>query len=116
MEINNVGHTEHSEHSEHAEHGAYSKVKKNTKFLYFLQFLMTLFQVWVLAYYIAGWQGSSGLENSLWIWTAFILPMVAGNVMWNNESKEVSKAKFFIQGGYQLTLFVMYGIILGFWK
>lgn len=92
------------------------KMQRNAGFLYFIQFLMTLFQVWILAYYIVGWQGASGLENSLWIWAAFVMPVVAGSAMWNNDSKQVSKTRFFIQGGYQLTLFVMFGLILGFWR
>lgn len=84
--------------------------------LYIVQFLLTLFQAWVLAYYIAGWADASGLENSLWIWAAFIMPTVAAGAMWNNDSAKISWARFLIQGGYQLVIFVMFGLVLGLWR
>lgn len=84
--------------------------------LYIVQFLLTLFQAYVLAYYIAGWQAASGVENALWIWAAFIMPTVAGSAMWNNDSAKISWARFLIQGGYQLILFILFGLILGMWK
>lgn len=83
--------------------------------LYGVQFLLTLFQVWVLAYYIAGWKDATGVENSLWIWAAFIMPIVAGGAMWNNDSAKVSWARFLIQAGYQLVCFILFGAILGWW-
>lgn len=95
---------------------ARKKMQKNAGILYFIQFALTLFQVWILAYYIGGWQGASGLENALWIWAAFVIPVVAGTAMWNNDSRKVSWARFLIQGGYQLVLFAMFGIILGVWR
>ena len=84
--------------------------------LYVIQFLLTLFQAYVLAYYIAGWSEASGVANSLWIWVAFIMPTVAGASMWNNDSKEVSWARFLIQAGYQLVNLAVFGLILGMWR
>lgn len=84
--------------------------------LYVVQFLLTLFQVWVLAYYIAGWTEASGLGNALWIWAAFIVPTVAAGAMWNNDSTKISWARFLIQGGYQLAIFVIFGLVLGMWR
>ncbi len=84
--------------------------------LYVVQFLLTLFQVWVLAYYIGGWTDVSGLEQALWIWAAFIIPVVAGTAMWNNDSAKISWARFLIQGGYQLAIFVIFGLVLGLWR
>jgi hypothetical protein len=72
--------------------------------------------VYVLAFYIAGWTDASGVENALWIWAAFVIPTVAGAAMWNNDSAKISWARFLIQGGYQLVLFVMFGLILGYWQ
>ena len=92
------------------------QMEKSAAPLYAVQFLLTLFQAWVLAYYIGGWQGASGLENSLWIWAAFVMPIVAGASMWNNDSSKVAWSRFFIQAGYQLVLFIMFGLILGLWK
>ncbi|MBI5422422.1 DUF1761 domain-containing protein [Candidatus Peregrinibacteria bacterium] len=95
---------------------ARKEMQKGVGKLYVTQFLLTLFQVYVLAYYIEGWKDASGIENALWIWAAFIMPTVAGSAMWNNDSTKVSWARFLIQGGYQLILFVSFGLILGYWK
>ena len=98
-----------------ADLAARQKMQQNVWKLYVAQFVLVLFQVWVLAYYIVGWQEASGLVNALWIWAAFIMPTVAGAAMWNNDSAKISWARFMIQAGYQLVLFVMFGLILGAW-
>ncbi len=95
---------------------ARKKMQKSAAPLYAVQFLLTLFQVWVLAYYISGSQDASGLENSIWIWAAFVMPIIASGAMWNNDSKKVSWSRFLIQAGYQLINFIAFGLILGLWK
>lgn len=89
---------------------------KGTGFLYLISFVLALFQAYVLANYIAGWQEASGVENSLWIWAAFVIPTLAGASMWNNEPAGRAWSRFLIQGGYQLVLFVTFGLILGYWR
>lgn len=83
--------------------------------LYLIQFVLVLFQVWVLANYIKGWQEKSGIENALWIWAAFIVPTLAAGSMWNNDSAKISWARFLIQAGYNLLLFILFGLIIGAW-
>ena len=95
---------------------ARKKMQKSAGPLYLVQFLLVLFQAWVLAYYIAGWEDASGLQNALWIWAAFIVPTVASASMWNNDSAKISWARFFIQAGYNLVLFIAFGLILGYWR
>ncbi len=95
---------------------ARKKMQKSAGPLYLVQFVLTLFQVWVLAYYIGGWNEVSGLENSLWIWAAFVMPIIAGSSMWNNDSKKVAWTRFLIQAGYQLVIFVIFGLVLSYWK
>ncbi len=80
--------------------------------LYLISFLLALFQAYVLAHYIQGWEEVGGVENALWIWAAFIVPTVAAGAMWNNDSRRVSVARFLIQGGYYLVLFILFGVIL----
>ncbi len=92
------------------------EMQKKAGPMYAITFILSLFQAWVLAYYIAGWKDASGVENSLWIWAAFVIPTVAAGAMWNNDSKKVSWARFLIQAGYYLVLFVIFGLILGNWK
>ncbi|MFA6601475.1 MAG: DUF1761 domain-containing protein [Candidatus Paceibacterota bacterium] len=93
-----------------------NEMQKSTRLLYLVQFLLSLFQIWILAYYIAGWQTASGVVNALWIWAAFIMPTIAGASMWNLDPTKVKWARFLIQSGYQLVMLVIYGLILGLWK
>lgn len=95
---------------------AREKMQKAAGPMYVISFLLALFQAWVLAYYIAGWKEASGVQNSLWIWAAFVIPTVAAGAMWNSDSKEVSWARFGVQAGYYLVLFIAFGLILGLWK
>lgn len=93
------------------------KMQQSAGPLYVIQFVLSVFQAYVLAHYIAGWGGgASPMENSLWIWAAFIMPMVAQGAMWNNDSAKVSWARFLIQAGYQLILFIVFALVLGSWR
>lgn len=94
---------------------AREKMQKEAGPLYAVQFLLVLFQVFVLAFYIKGWEEASGVQNALWIWAAFIMPTIAGSTMWTNGSNRIKMARFLIQSGYQLVLFVTFGFILGVW-
>lgn len=102
--------------AEGMDEAAIKEMQKKAMPLYGVQLLLVLFQVWVLAYYIAGWEEASGLTNALWIWAAFIVPTIAGTAMWNNDSSRIAWTRFLIQGGYQLVLFVLFGLILGLWR
>ncbi len=83
---------------------------------YIITFVLALFQAWVLAYYIKGWEEASGVENALWIWAAFVVPTVFGATMWNGSSNKVAWSRFAIQAGNYLVLFIIFGLILGNWK
>ncbi len=97
-----------------------SEVNKNMQKAYLpmygVQFVLTLFQVLVLAHLIADTKIVGGLERAIWIWAAFIIPTIAGAVMWTNESSKNKWDRFLIQGGYQLVLFIVFGLILQYWK
>lgn len=95
---------------------ALKKLQKSAGPLYVVQFLLTLFQVFVLAHLIADTKIAGGLERSLWIWAAFIVPTLAGAVMWTAETGKMKWTRFLIQGGYQLILFIVFGLLLQFWK
>jgi hypothetical protein len=95
---------------------ARKKMQKAAGPLYVVQFFLSLFQAYVLAHYIIGWREASGVENALWIWAAFVTPVIAGSSMWNNDSAKVAWARFLIQAGYQLVIFVLFGFILGMWR
>lgn len=95
---------------------ARKKMQKTAGPLYAVQFLLTLFQIFVLAQLLADTETAGGLERSLWIWGAFIIPTLAGAVMWTNETGRIKWARFRIQGGYQLVLFILFGLLLQYWK
>jgi len=95
---------------------ARKKMQKSAGPLYAVQFALTLFQVLVLAHLIADTTRVGGLERALWIWAAFVIPTLAGAVMWTAEQKKMKWARFLIQGGYQLIIFVVFGLLLQFWK
>jgi len=99
-----------------ADEEARKKMQKSAGPLYAVQFLLTLFQVLVLAHLIADTKIAGGFERSLWIWAAFVIPTLAGAVMWTNEKGKLKWARFLIQGGYQLVLFIVFGLLLQFWK
>jgi len=94
---------------------ALSRMKKNALPLYGIQFLLTLFQVLVLAHLIADTQLVGGIERALWLWAAFVIPVLAGAIMWTNKSRQLKWTQFLIQGGYQLLMFTIYGALLQYW-
>jgi len=95
---------------------AMKKMQKSAGPLYGVQFILTLFQVLVLAHLIADTTRVGGLERSLWIWGAFVIPALAGATMWTNDSAKMRWARFLIQSGYQLVMFAIYGLLLQYWK
>ena len=90
------------------------EMQKRAAPLYAIQILLTCFQVFVLAHYVR--LGLGGVESALWIWAGFIMPTIAGTAMWNNDSRQVSMARFLIQSGYQLVIFILFGLILTIWR
>jgi hypothetical protein len=95
---------------------ARKEMQKKAMPLYGISFVLALFQAYVLAHYIQGWAEASGLENALWIWAAFIVPTVAGASMWNNDSRKIAWTRFWLQAGYYLVLFVVFALILSYWR
>ena len=100
------------------------KMQREATPLYIVQFLLTLFQVTVFAYLLKFIDPFIDLTSTLtiWvssalvIWAAFVVPIIASSVMWNNDSRKISWARFLIQAGYQLVAFLVFGVILGLWR
>ena len=95
---------------------ARKKMQKSAGPLYAVQFVLTIFQVLVLAHLVADTKNAGVLERTLWIWAAFVIPTLAGAVMWTNETRRLTWSRFLIQGGYQLVIFIVFGLLLQFWK
>lgn len=95
---------------------ARKEMQKNTGPMYGVQFILTLFQVLVLAHLIAESTTPQAIQSALWVWAAFVIPTLAGAVMWTTEPSKNKWARFLIQGGYQLVIFLVFGLLLHFWK
>lgn len=83
--------------------------------LYGVQFLLSLFQVWVLAGIFEIHTMKQPVLVGLLVWAGFIMPMIAANSMWNNDSAKIAWTRFLIQSSYQLVMFVIYTLILSAW-
>ena len=83
--------------------------------IYGLQLVFAFVQVYVLALVIEGWEGVSAVTASLWIWLGFVVPILAGSVMWTMEKWQDKLARFGVQAGYNLILFTLFGYIFGVW-
>ncbi len=92
------------------------KMQKAAGPLYLVQFLLTLLQLWVFANILNYWPGASTVWIAVFMWVGFIMPTIAGSSMWNNDTSKVKWARFLIQSGYQLVMFIIFGLILGLWK
>ncbi len=82
--------------------------------LYGIQFVLTLLQLYVLAG-LVNWENGSAVGIAFWMWLGFVMPTIAGSAMWNNDSTKIKWARFLIQAGYQLVMFLIYGYMLGLW-
>jgi hypothetical protein len=92
------------------------KMEAQSKLVYSVQFLLTLFQVLILAHLIADTQRVGGLERALWLYAGFVVPTLATAIMWTGESTKRKWERFLIQAGYQLVIFLVFGLLLQFWK
>ncbi len=98
-----------------ADLAARKDMQKRAMPLYLVSFVLALFQAYVLAHFIKGWEDAQGTETALWIFAGFIVPTIAAASMWNNDRGSIAWARFLIQGGYYLVLFGIFGFILGTW-
>jgi len=92
---------------------ARKEAQKKAMPLYFVQLVLSLFQAWVLSLYITGAiDEMTGVSNAFWIWAAFVMPTIAGSVMWAGETNKTKWTKFFLQTGFQLICFIVFALII----
>lgn len=92
------------------------QMQKEAMPLYLVQFLLTILQLYILLNLITwgGWE-VQGIGVAFWMWLGFVMPTIAGSAMWNNDSSKIKWARFLIQSGYQLVMFVIYGFLISQW-
>ena len=97
-------------------------VRQNNPLRLGTQFLITLFQVWVLVFFIRGWGVHSvGLpptyfENALWIWLAFVLPTIIGYCLLSLGATKNTWIQCALLAGHQFVNFFIFGLVLGAWR
>lgn len=84
--------------------------------LYATQLLLSLFQAFVLGYFIPTWPAGAAVTGVLGLWLTFVMPTTAGATMWTNDSTKDAWARFFVQSGCQLINFVAFALILSNWR
>lgn len=83
--------------------------------LYFVQFVVTIFEVFILATLIEFTQ-RSGLTIAFFAWAGFVVPSFVGALLWNNQSRSQRTTQLLLQGGYQLVIFMLFGLVLQYWS
>lgn len=92
------------------------EMQKKAMPLYAIQFLLTLVQLFVLINQMTygGWT-KQAIGVSFFYWLGFVMPTIAGSAMWNNDPSKVKWVRFLIQSGYQLVMFLIYGLMIQQW-
>ncbi len=90
-------------------------IQKKMWQLHLTQFVLVLFQVWVLSLFVKGLPETPIIALSLLIWAGFVMVTTAGNAMWSARPRKMAWHMFLISSGYQLVLFVLFGLILKSW-
>ncbi len=94
---------------------AREEMQKSAGPLYFIQFLLTLLQIGILYYTLDSLPFGSALKFTALIYIGFIIPILAANAMWNNDSAKVSWSRFLIQAGNQALSFGLFILIYSIW-
>ncbi len=98
-----------------ANQGDAKQMYKEMTVIYGLQIVLAFLQAYILAHFVKGWSDVSGIESALWIWLGFVIPTLAGSVMWTMEKWQDKLWRFGVQASYNLVLFIAFGYILGVW-
>lgn len=81
--------------------------------LYLAQVIVSVWEAYVLAYFIKGWDSVNPVMCAFWIWAGFILPTIATLCLWSGYPRKNAWKIFFITAGCQLVTFIVFALILG---
>lgn len=82
---------------------------------YAVAFLMGLLMVFVLAHYVDANEAttpSMGAQAAFWPWLGFMVPVLAGDILWNSKPFSV----FVINASHYLVALLTAGVILAVWQ
>ena len=89
------------------------KAKKEAMPYYFLQMVVSLVQIFVLAYFVDMLPKMPATQLAFLLWLGFVMPLVAGNVIWSMKPSNKRLALLGIGLSYQLVLMLVAGYVLG---
>lgn len=87
-------------------------MKQGMTWRYVLAFVGALVTAYVVSHfadYLAVNTASEGQSMGFWLWLGIAVPILLGNVLWDNKSWKL----FIINAGYQLALLLIMGSIIG---
>lgn len=84
--------------------------------LYLIQFLLSVLTLVIFAKYIHTMDNISGLSHGLLVFSGFVMPVIAGQIMWSGKPRNIAWKAFWVSSGYNFVLFLVYGFILSSWK
>lgn len=93
------------------------EMQKKMAPVYLLNFILVVVTAFVFDIFMGAAHITSpmvGVKLAFWIWLGFVMPTIAGQAMWSNKPKNLAWAMFLTSAGYQLVLFIIFGIILSY--
>ncbi len=90
-----------------------AQMQKKAMPLYGVAFVLALFQAVLFNQVVT--PASDTLLSvylAVLVWLALVVPVLAGNSMWTNDSRRIAWMRFGIQSGYYLVFFILFALIL----
>lgn len=91
------------------------KADKTMGLRYAVAFLMGLLMVFVLAHYVDALEATTpamGAQAAFWPWLGFMVPVLAGDILWNGKPFSV----FVINASHYFVALLVAGVILASWQ
>lgn len=89
------------------------KAKKEAMPYYWFQMVVSLVQIFTLAYLVDMLPGVPAIKVAFLLWLGFIMPIMAGNVIWSMKPSNKRLTILSIGLSYQLVLMLVAGYVLG---
>ena len=90
------------------------KMKEKAKHSYVVMFIGSIITAMVFSYIIDYAEATTvidGMIGGIWIWLGFVVPLLAGSVIWENKPKGL----YYLNIGYYLISLMIMGAILAVW-
>lgn len=89
------------------------KAKKEAMPYYWFQMIVSLVQIFILAYFVDMLPTMPSIKLAFLLWLGFVMPIMAGNVIWSMKPSNKRLTILGIGLSYQLVLMLVAGYVLG---